>query len=268
MSYNSAFDEAAAVYDTDFTYSTTGRAQRKIVHEYLEKNLNNWKSLHVLELNCGTGEDAVYLASGGAEVLATDSSEKMLEVAGKKIKSAGLENKICIKKIDIAELGYLNFGRKFDLIFSNFGGLNCVDGNKLKELSGIFRTILKPHGRMIFIIMPPSTLWEISYFIFKRKFKEAFRRRKKSGIEVKIKESSVRAYYYSPGEIRKIFAENFIMNKLSPLGFFIPPSYLENFFKGKIKLFAALSKLENFIRNISALSSFSDHYIIDLEARQ
>jgi ubiquinone/menaquinone biosynthesis C-methylase UbiE len=268
ISSKTPFDQSAAAYDADFTFSMIGRAQRDIVHEYLENNLNFGKVLQILELNCGTGEDALFFAKKGAGILATDVSEKMLEIAKEKVKSAGLENKICIKKLDTADLALENFEKKFDLIFSDFGGLNCISRDKLKELSGAFRRILNPSGRMIFIIMPSLTLWEIFYFSFKRNFKEAFRRRKRSGVEVKIKDSSVHTYYYSPKEIKKIFSGNFKLIRIRPVGFYVPPSYLENFFKKKTGLFQSLKKIERAIKNVSALSSFSDHFIIDLEARQ
>lgn len=268
ISSKTPFDRSAASYDADFTYSVIGRAQRDIVHEYLENNLNFSKVLQILELNCGTCEDALFFAEKGADILATDVSEKMLEVAKEKVKSAGLENKICIKKLDTADLALENFERKFDLIFSNFGGLNCISSDKIKELSGAFRRILNPSGRMIFTIMPSLTLWEIFYFSFRREFREAFRRRKRSGLEVKIKDSIVHTYYYSPREIIKIFSGNFKLIRIRPVGFFVPPSYLENFFKKKAGLFQGLKKIERAIKNVAALSSFSDHFIIDLEARQ
>ena len=43
----------------------------------------------VLELNCGTGEDAVHLARRGVRVLATDNSPRMLAAARSKIARAG-----------------------------------------------------------------------------------------------------------------------------------------------------------------------------------
>jgi ubiquinone/menaquinone biosynthesis C-methylase UbiE len=99
ISNKTPFDQSAAAYDADFSFSMIGRAQRDIVHEYLENNLNFGKVLRILELNCGTGEDALFFAKKGADVLATDISEKMLETAKEKVKSAGLENKICINKL-------------------------------------------------------------------------------------------------------------------------------------------------------------------------
>jgi ubiquinone/menaquinone biosynthesis C-methylase UbiE len=65
-----AFDAIAADYDRRYTNNPTMRLMRRRV----------WKTLHariaegcrILELGCGTGEDAVFLAKSGCEVVATD----------------------------------------------------------------------------------------------------------------------------------------------------------------------------------------------------
>ena len=60
----SPFDREAASYDVDFTYTAVGKLQRKRVYHFLAKSLSE-KPLQVLEINCGTGEDATWLASRG-----------------------------------------------------------------------------------------------------------------------------------------------------------------------------------------------------------
>jgi len=55
-----AFDQLAADYDQRFTYSIIGRAQRDSILKILS---NTFKANdNILELNCGTGEDAIFLA--------------------------------------------------------------------------------------------------------------------------------------------------------------------------------------------------------------
>ncbi|HVO74044.1 MAG TPA: methyltransferase domain-containing protein [Ignavibacteriaceae bacterium] len=268
ISSKAPFDQTAAGYDCDFTFSGIGRAQREIVYDYLEKNIVHGEFRNILELNCGTGEDAVFFAKKEFNVLATDISDEMLKMTEAKVNSAGLKDKICFKKLDINDIPSANFEKKFDLIFSNFGGFNCISLEKMEELSGSFRRILNPPGRIILIFMASFTFWEILYFLTKRKLKDAFRRRNKKGINVKLKGSEIHTWYYSPGEIKKIFAENFKLIGIKPVGFFIPPTYMENFFKRKAGLFQVLKKSERLIKNISLLSPFSDHFLIDLEAKR
>ena len=75
------FDIASAQYDTAFTFSKIGKAQRKMVFKYLNPILTQRQKLSILELNCGTGEDAIRFAQLGHHVLATDISEGMINVA-------------------------------------------------------------------------------------------------------------------------------------------------------------------------------------------
>jgi len=94
------------------------------------------------------------------------------------------------------------------------------------------------------------------YYSFRTKFKTAFRRFKKF-VAFNISDSKMSVYYYSPGQLKKIFAPRFIVEKKLPVGLFIPPSYLEN--KITARRLEKLSDRENKF-GYSFLSGFADHY--------
>ncbi len=264
----SAFDQIANNYDETFTLSKIGKAQREVVHKYLDENLPWNKSLNVLELNCGTGEDAIYLAKKGYSVLATDLSENMIIQAKRKIKEKNLEDKIKVRQLDILKIGEEQFGQKFDLIFSDFGGLNCINEADLINFSRSVKKHLNDSGRLIFVIMTNFCIWEKLYFLLKLKFEESTRRRSNSGVSANLNGGIVQTFYYSPKEIKKNFNKDFSLISQKPVGLFIPPSYLEKFFKRKIKSLNLLKKLEMAFYKYSFLSSFSDHFIIDFCLKQ
>src|SRR4051812_46223176 len=81
-----AFDSYALSYDADFTHSSVGGFQRKRVWRYLSKNISAEKQSEVLELNCGTGEDALWFSKNGFTITATDISEEMAAVAREKLR--------------------------------------------------------------------------------------------------------------------------------------------------------------------------------------
>src|SRR6185436_3926462 len=91
--YRSAFDGAACAYDEEFTNTPIGRLQRSRVQHFLKRSLHK-NSLSILEINCGTGEDAIWLTKNGHEVVATDASEKMIDVVKRKIEEQRLVAKI------------------------------------------------------------------------------------------------------------------------------------------------------------------------------
>jgi len=99
MSQHRAFDTLAPSYDATFSDTLIGRYLRGRVHTRLEAYFQAGDQ--VLELGCGTGEDALYLASRGVQVLATDVSEGMLEIT--RVKAAG-NPLVRVERLDLGEL--------------------------------------------------------------------------------------------------------------------------------------------------------------------
>ena len=77
------FDHAASTYDETFTNSCVGEAQREQVWKYVDKHLNKFNN--VLEVNCGTGEDAHRWKFRGKDVVGTDISPEMIRIARKAV---------------------------------------------------------------------------------------------------------------------------------------------------------------------------------------
>lgn len=263
-----AFDTIAQQYDVSFTNSLIGTAQRKIVWNHLEQSLPQNNKLKVLELNCGTGEDALWFAKHGHTVLATDVSEKMLAITQIKIEDASMEFQVQTLKLDITQIENFDDKMKFDLIFSNFGGINCVSKEILIKVPVHLKNLLNRDGRLILVVMPSFCLWETVYFLTKLKFRNAFRRLSKSGTITHLNGAELRTYYYSPIKLQRIFNNFFKTVTMKPVGFFIPPSYLEKYFNKNHKVFNWLNKMENLIHNRKLLSGYSDHYLIDFTLKQ
>ena len=87
------FDHTAHNYDQNFTSSPIGKVQRDLVFKSLESCFLISNQTRVLEINCGTGEDALHFGELGANVLATDISGKMVTVARQK--TLHLDNVAC-----------------------------------------------------------------------------------------------------------------------------------------------------------------------------
>jgi len=259
------FDHIAHLYDEDFTFSEIGKLQRERVWLYLDSMLPKDTTLDILELNCGTGEDAARFAERGHRVLATDISPKMVEVAKTKSEQKGFANLVASQTLDITALNptLLN-ERKFDWVFSNFGGLNCLNEQDLRNFAAHLPQILKTNGRFIAVIMPDACLWERFYFLFKGNKEEAYRRFKKSGIPVPVEGKMVHTWYYSPTDFRNFFEEEFKFKEQKPIGLFVPPSYLEFYFGKRKGLLKGLSLFEGTFGGIGGLSKFADHFLCDL----
>jgi len=258
------FDIAADSYDSDFTHSHTGKLQRELVWKYLDQRLAAEKKLHVLELNCGTGEDALHLAKSGHVVTATDISNEMLVQAKNKIQAQGLSYKVHLKQANINAMENWNDSEKYDLVFSNFGGFNCITAEELRSFKAKISNYLKPNGCIILVVMPELCLWESFYFLLKLRFNQVFRRKKPYAM-ADVKGVKVKTWYYSPKKLRKLFAPEFRSVKVKPIGFFGPPSYLESLMKRNFWLFRTLSFLEKQLGGFAWQGPLSDHYYIELE---
>jgi ubiquinone/menaquinone biosynthesis C-methylase UbiE len=256
------FDNAAQNYDVTFTNSVIGTLQRDLVYHQFSKVINNHNPKTILEINCGTGEDAIWLAKQNIEVVATDISSTMIAIAKNK---SNLENLTFIQK-DTNQIVADFSTKNFDLIFSNFGGLNCLSLSELTAFLKNVAQILSAKGHLVLIIMPKNTLWEQFYFLLKFDFKNAFRRKKEFAI-ANVDGKKVTTYYYNSKDIVNLANANFEIKQLNPIGFFVPPSYLEPFFKKKPKLISFLNSLEQKIRNQAWLSKYADHYVIVLEKK-
>lgn len=254
------FDIHAPTYDAVFTHSRIGNAQRQQVYAYLKATLPSQRSLKILELNCGTGEDAHFLHKQGHELIATDISEGMIAVAKAKY------SHIHFQALDITTISSQTFDQKFDLIFSNFGGFNCLTAKQLQTFLKTSDNLLTSQGKLILVIMPKNTLWERLYFMLKGQFKNAFRRNTDAAVYANVEGVQVPTWYYNPEEI-SAFAKAYTKpTTIKPIGIAIPPSYLEPYFANKPRFMKLLITLESWLQK-PFWAKYADHFLISFEKK-
>ncbi|HWA06730.1 MAG TPA: methyltransferase domain-containing protein, partial [Ignavibacteria bacterium] len=201
----SSFNAVAAGYDNRDNQNPILQWMRSIVHKVYLKHLP--AGAKILELNAGTGVDAIFLAENGFSVYATDISDEMINILKSKVKlleQSGSETAPAVRRAKI-EAKALSFDEiseieenEFDAIVSNFGGLNCI--NDFTKLSVDLYAKLKPGGLFIAVVMNKICPWEIFYYSVRLNFKEAFRRFNKQGIMAELNGEKVHTFYFTPGE--------------------------------------------------------------------
>jgi ubiquinone/menaquinone biosynthesis C-methylase UbiE len=151
-SLSAAYDAIARDYDWQIEDDAWMR--QLLWRRYVEV----FRSGHrVLDLGCGTGTDAVFLARQGVKVTAIDISSAMVEEARSKAARAGLSDMVQVSVRAIGELETFPDGT-FDGIISAFAALNTVPS--LTQFAAEAARILVPHGRMILHLLNRSSLWE------------------------------------------------------------------------------------------------------------
>ena len=222
---SSPFDGVAAHYDADFTHTLIGRAQRARVHRLLSR-LTGTAPLTILEINCGTGEDAVHLAGAGHTVTASDISAEMLGIAEAKARARSVV--IHTLQWDL-RTPYPGTATTYNLIFSNFGGLNCLDPTALQQTFARVHDLLKPDGVFVGVVMGKCCLMESVYMLFTGRWRSINRRGRDGMVSVPLQSGAfVDTWYYSPSEIATALRPQFDQLFMAPVGVTIPPGYMES----------------------------------------
>lgn len=251
------FDSAASEYDSVFTNSCVGKAQREKVWKYVDRWVTP-KASSVLEINCGTGHDANEWNTRSKKILATDISSEMIAVAVKKYPE------INFKTLDIREISTVS--EEIDAIFSNFGGLNCLSPSDLKIFFSDAARLLQSGDRIAIVIMGKKCLWDQLYMIAKRRWKERSRRNTDEALLVHVDGEDVPTWYYAPNEIKTLAESSFTVVAQRPVGLFVPPSYLAPAFEKRSILFG-LCKWFDSVFTHPGLSNSADHFIQILERK-
>lgn len=258
-----AFSKQAAIFDQYDAGNTIIQYKRRRVRERVERELLPDSS--ILELNAGTGQDSIYFASQGHHVHATDIAPGMLEALRKKVEIQGLTDRVTQELCSFTQLDKLSEKGPYDLIFSNFAGLNCTD--KLDKVLRSFSALLKPGGRTVLVILPPFCLWE-SLLLFKGKFRTAFRRTfARSGASSHIEGHYFKCWYYSPGYVTHCLRDSFELVGLEGLCTIVPPSYIEHFAERYPGVYRWLCKNEDRLKGRWPWKNIGDYYIIELRKK-
>jgi len=258
-----AFNAQSAYFDEQYGSDVIIQYKRERVRQHLLHYLKPESS--ILELNAGTGEDAVFLARRGHFVHATDISEGMQEKLAEKLAYFGLTGSVTQELCSFTALQTLHRKGPYDCIFSNFAGLNCTD--RLDQVLTDLDVLLKPGGNVVLVVLPGFCLWE-SLLLFKGKFKTATRRFFSSkGRKARIDGFSFRCWYYSPRSIKRIMKEKYSLLGIEGLCTIVPPSYLSEFPEKHPGIYSLLCRVENRLKNKWPWRSMGDYFMITFKKK-
>lgn len=258
-----AFSKQSLYFDEVYSGNTIIQYKRQRVRDHVSALLPPCSA--VLELNCGTGEDALFFAQSGHRVHATDLSEGMLDRLQEKAAKTPFSKNISAEICSFSHLDTLSNKGPFDLIFSNFGGLNCT--SDLAPVLRSFDPLLKPGGLVTLVIIPRFSLWE-TMLLFRGKFKTATRRFfSRTGRTAHIEGTYFKCWYYNPSFVKMQLQENYYVEKLEGLCTLVPPSYMEGFAEKHPALYRFLVRQEESLKAKWPWRSIGDYFIISLRKK-
>ncbi|MBL0183804.1 MAG: class I SAM-dependent methyltransferase [Chitinophagaceae bacterium] len=258
-----AFTRQSAAFDELYGSNPVIQYKRERVRNHVQQYL--LPHSNILELNSGTGEDAIWFAQPGHTTHATDLSAGMQDILKNKVATLKLDDKISTEVISFTQLENLKQQTRYDLIFSNFAGLNCT--GELDKVLDSFSVLLKPGGIATLVILPKFCLWEF-LLLFKGKFKTAFRRFLSSkGVTAHIEGEYFKCWYYNPSFIIKHLQKEFDLVAVEGLCTLVPPSYMEGFAEKHPNFYAFLGSKEEKWKGKWPWRNIGDYYIISVRKK-
>jgi ubiquinone/menaquinone biosynthesis C-methylase UbiE len=223
---------------------------------------------HLLELGCGTGEEALALHRLGYHVVAIDVSPQMIATARAKATAAGAEG-IDWRVLSAGLLPQLvaEFGAgAFDGAYSSFGALNCEA--HLQPIAAALARLLPTGAQVVCSVMNRWCIWEIAWFALHGQPRAALRRLRKgwvaAGLASRDAGLTVPVLYYSPRQFARVFSPYFAAEQELGLPVLWPPPYLEHLVRGHGSLFTCLEKMERRVRGRLPFSAWGDHFALCL----
>jgi ubiquinone/menaquinone biosynthesis C-methylase UbiE len=187
----SPFEPIAARYAALWSDTPRGRAQREQVWREIDPLF--CPGDRILDLGCGTGDDAVHLISRGVSVLGVDSAASMIEIA----RSRGVD----ARQMAIEELTTLQ--GEFHGAISNFGALNCIAD--LGAVSESLARLVRPQRKLAVCVL--------SRFCWRNDWRHLLQRW--SG---RTQWRGINVYYRSAGSIARTFAPHFRFQRRVSVG--------------------------------------------------
>lgn len=250
-----AYDQLAHTYDADFTDSGIGRLQRDALWIHLDRWFKPGQ--HLLDLGCGTGEDALHLAERDITVHGIDVSPAMIEIA---VYRTAHDQSIAVETLALESLSQLR-DSDYDGAFSSFGPINSVED--LPALAGDLAQLIRPGGIAALSLMNRRCLWEtllypLAAYLHRRESTD------REWSHAAAEDEGFKAFYPSVGDVRQAFAVQFDFVAAPGISLFLPPTYLEPIAAKHPQLAARLSTIDQACAHLPLFRNLAENRLIIL----
>lgn len=222
----------------------------------------------ILELGCGTGRDAVFLARHGISVVATDVSPAMVAITRARAKRDGVGDRVSARVASATEAA--REGGPYDGAYSNGAVLNLEP-----DLIGLGRRLassLRPGAKSVLTVANRISLFELLVYPVVARPRKAFR---KLGQNVPIpvsREGAGKRYvvptrFLSPREFLSAFGSDFDVESWRGLQVLTPPWNLVDMARLFRSVVTPLEALEDRFGPIRGFRSLGAIYLMTLRRR-
>lgn len=208
----------------------------------------------VLDVGCGTGEDAWWLAGQGYGVLGIDDSPRMIETARAKALRPGLDVGFECRSLE----AFAGEGRRFDAVVSNFGALNCVP---LGLWTDLLPRLLNPGGHGFVVLMGDRPLPE------RLRMGAGRRPSRMREAEVRLNSVPVTVRYESVAAVRAALERSARVAHVESMGCLVPGPGFADFPRRHPLITGLLAMAESVVRTAPWWRAVGDHTLFEFTAR-
>jgi 2-polyprenyl-3-methyl-5-hydroxy-6-metoxy-1,4-benzoquinol methylase len=252
-----AYDVEAAVYDA----RVAGDAWMRDV--LWRRYAQLFRPGHrVLDIGCGTGIDARFLAGRGIHVVAIDRAPAMIREARSGMANEGCDRLLDFRVMDASDLGSLP-ERGFDGMIAAFASVSAVaDMGGLSEKAA---ELVRPQGTVLVHSLNRWSLWEWMGHVRHGRWPEARRLGRDSERTFVIGGQAVRHYLYDGRDAyQRFFSRQFRLRQAYGLGILRPPHTVSRIPPPVVR---ALQALERPLRGHRPFASWGRFFTLELEKR-
>jgi SAM-dependent methyltransferase len=258
-----AFDGIAAEYDLREANNPIMQLMRRRSLAMLESTFPHGATL--LDIGCGTGTEALWLAKRGRTILAVDSSGQMLKVLSERAEAAGLT--VASRLLRAGDLSTLVDDRgeeAFDGAYSSFGALNTEPS--LEAPVAALSRLVRPGGRIVLSVMNRWCVAEIALLVAGGRAGNALRRARQS-VRVPVGSGFADVRYPSWRELRRALNGSFRIVSVEALPLLLVP-YAWPALAAHPRTYRTLCRLDEVLASRRPFTWLGDHLFVVAEHRR
>ena len=253
------WDAYAEAYAKLLVPDTVYHLTKEVIHRQIDDFVPSGRPLHVLDLNCGVGNDFPFFLARGWKITACDGSVGMLNKACETYRAEIDAGKISLFLGQMETLDDNSFpGMKFDLIYSVTGGYSYITDEAMYVVNEVLGNYLTADGLMFTAHLNKFCLSDLLFHLLHARLNQAALRLR-NDLKIQIKGQEYRMFLRGRNQIARLTPHNLQSLSLLPLLWLTPP-YQTGYKPGK-RMHGLLRAIEMRTRRISPLAYISDQVV-------
>lgn len=262
------FDRVAQVYDATYGPPNQGENGSALMgwlrHHHLDVLRGLFpKGAALLDIGCGTGEEAFALVQAGYCVLGVDISPAMVRQSQIKAAVHGFRLGVNFRALPAGRLEELDERGPFQGAYASLGTLNTEPD--LATFANQLHLLLEPGAAFVAMVMSRHCAYEILSNFFRFKSRETLRRGSDwqetragtGGVVAPVK-------FYTPREFAAAFEPHFTPESVCAFPLWLPPVHNQHVYQPDAKRFQRLENWNDRMCSWPGFRAWGDHFLMVL----